>query len=76
MQGTQPAALCLPCFPRADLQTGVQSALVEASLGDVRQLEQEAAALKAACLERDAAIRAAASQRDATRRALNQRLQK
>lgn len=53
----------------------MQSALVEASLADVRQLEQEAAALKAACLERDAAIRAAASQRDATRRALNQRLQ-
>lgn len=54
----------------------VQSALVEASLSGVRQLEGEAAELKAAAAERDAAIRASASQRDAAVRILNQRQQR
>ncbi|KAL4436789.1 hypothetical protein ABPG75_003928 [Micractinium tetrahymenae] len=54
--------------------TEVQSSLVKASLADVKQLDEESAALRAAVEERDKAILAATSQRDQAVRFLNQRL--
>ncbi|PRW58036.1 coiled-coil domain-containing 146-like [Chlorella sorokiniana] len=56
--------------------TSVQEALVAASLADVRQLEEDTAALRVAAVERDTAIRGTMSQRDAAVRFLNQRLQR
>lgn len=70
-----PAFAHLPWPPRC-LQTDVQTQLVRAGLSDVRHLDEESAALKAAAAERDAAIRAATSQHDAAVRFLNQRLQR
>ena len=70
------ACVLLPCLPVSRLQTEVQAALVKASMADVRQRDEECAAVKEAAAERDTAIRAATSRRDAAARFLNQRLQR
>ena len=71
------SALPLPCLaPAPSPQSEAQTALVKASLADVRQLDEECADLQAAAAERQKAIRVAVSQRDAAVRFLNQRLKR